>query len=52
VVHAALLAGRAGETFLMRWHDLRHFRMPEKDPDYREDDAGVPDAAAQKLEME
>jgi ribosomal protein L7Ae-like RNA K-turn-binding protein len=52
VVHAALLAGRAGETFLMRWHDLRHFRMPEEDPDYREDDAGVPDAAAQKLEME
>ncbi len=52
VVHAALLAGRAGETFLMRWHDLRHFRMPEKDPDYREDDAGLPDAAAQKLEME
>ena len=52
VVHAALLAGRAGETFLMRWHDLRHFRMPERDPDYREDDAGLPNAAAQKLEME
>jgi len=52
VVHAALLAGRAGETFLMRWHDLRHFRMPEQDPDYREDDTGLPNAAAQKLEME
>jgi hypothetical protein len=52
VVHAALLAGRAGETFLMRWHDLWHFRMPEKDPDYREDDAGVSSAAAPKLEME
>jgi ribosomal protein L7Ae-like RNA K-turn-binding protein len=52
VVHAALLAGRAGETFLMRWHDLWHFRMPENDPDYREDDAGVPSAAAPKLEME
>lgn len=52
VVHAALLAGRAGETFLMRWHDLRHFRMPEEDLDYRDDDAGLPSAAAQKLEME
>lgn len=52
VVHAALLAGRAGETFLMRWHDLRRFRTPEREPDYREDDAGLPNAAAQTLDME
>jgi predicted RNA-binding protein YlxR (DUF448 family) len=52
VVHAALLAGRAGETFLMRWQDLRHFRLPGREPDYRVDDAGLPNAAAQKLEME
>lgn len=53
VVHAALLAGRAGETFLMRWRDLRHFRMPELEPNFREEnDTGTPDAAAQKLDME
>ena len=51
VVHAALLSGRAGETFLTRWRDLWHFRMPQTRPDYRED-TGTPDAAAQKLDME
>jgi predicted RNA-binding protein YlxR (DUF448 family) len=31
VVHAALLAGRAGETFLARWHILECFRAVEPD---------------------
>ena len=31
VVHAALLAGRAGETFLARWRDLERFRTNEND---------------------
>jgi hypothetical protein len=52
VVHAALLAGRASETFLTRWHDLEHFRMSEREPGDRDDDTGLPDAAAQKLDME
>jgi len=51
VVHAALLAGRASETFLTRWHDLEHFRMSERKPGDR-DDTGLPDAAAQQLDME
>ena len=34
VVHAALLAGRASETFLTRWQDLEHFRMSELEPDH------------------
>jgi uncharacterized protein len=29
VVHAALLAGRAGETFLTRWRELERFRSAE-----------------------
>jgi predicted RNA-binding protein YlxR (DUF448 family) len=29
VVHAALLAGRAGETFLTRWRELERFRNAE-----------------------
>jgi predicted RNA-binding protein YlxR (DUF448 family) len=31
VVHAALLAGRAGETFLARWRILERFRVVEPD---------------------
>jgi len=31
VVHAALLAGRAGETFLARWSALELFRMAKPD---------------------
>jgi len=31
VVHAALLAGRASETFLARWRDLERFRTDEGD---------------------
>jgi predicted RNA-binding protein YlxR (DUF448 family) len=56
VVHAALLAGRASETFLMRWRDLGLFRMSEQDPERRDDDTpldtGLPHAAAQQLDME
>ncbi len=60
VVHAALLAGRASETFLMRWRDLGHFRMPEQEPEHRDGnapgdtllDTGLPNAAAQQLDME
>jgi uncharacterized protein len=31
VVHAALLAGRAGDTVLARWRALAHFRMGDPD---------------------
>ena len=31
VVHAALLAGRAGETFLVRWRFLEYFRADDPD---------------------
>ena len=60
VVHAALLAGRASETFLMRWRDLGHFRMPEQELEHRDGhapgdtllDTGLPHAADQQLDME
>lgn len=52
VVHAALLAGRASETFLTRWHDLEQFRISEREPGRRDDDEGAPSAAAQQLDME
>jgi hypothetical protein len=31
VVHAALLAGRASETFLVRWRFLEYFRADDPD---------------------
>jgi predicted RNA-binding protein YlxR (DUF448 family) len=52
VVHAALLAGRASETFLTRWRDLEQFRVSEREPGRRDDDKGVPDAVTQQLDME
>lgn len=51
VVHAALLAGRAGETFLARWRDLERFRASETDTDSN-DLTGTPEAAARELGME
>jgi len=50
VVHAALLAGRASETFLARWQDLEHFRTAENDGDRRVEIAGSP-AAMTELEL-
>jgi predicted RNA-binding protein YlxR (DUF448 family) len=52
VVHAALLAGRASETFLTRWRDLEQFRVSEREPGRRDDDKGAPDAVTQQLDME
>ncbi len=52
VVHAALLAGRASETFLTRWRDLEQFRLSEGEPGRRDDNKGAPDAVTQQLDME
>jgi predicted RNA-binding protein YlxR (DUF448 family) len=55
VIHAALLAGRASETFLARWRDLERFRTVEsgqRDEVHSDSDAGAPTAAPQELGME
>lgn len=52
VVHAALLAGRASETFLTRWRDLERFRMVEGDPDRRDGKTGSPATVTEQLGME
>jgi predicted RNA-binding protein YlxR (DUF448 family) len=39
VVHAALLAGRASETFLARWRNLFYFRVDDPIPGSRPPDA-------------
>ncbi len=50
VVHAALLAGRAGETFLARWRDLERFRMAGDDTGQCGGSA-PPAKVAQELEL-
>jgi predicted RNA-binding protein YlxR (DUF448 family) len=50
VVHAALLAGRAGETFLARWRTLERYRMG--DPGDRNDGAEQPTQEAPGLGSE
>jgi hypothetical protein len=52
VVHAALLAGRAGETFLARWRDLERFRTNEIDTGRGNNDTSAPTAAPRELGME
>jgi uncharacterized protein len=49
VVHAALLAGRASETFLARWRDLERFRMVDDGEDRRGEIAGSPTAVTEPL---
>jgi predicted RNA-binding protein YlxR (DUF448 family) len=44
MVHAALLAGRASETFLARWRELERFQAP-KFADQAGEAAGGPDTA-------
>ena len=51
VVHAALLAGRASDTFLARWRDLERFRCTESDADRRSEIAGSPAAVTEQLGM-
>ncbi|MGZ3410832.1 MAG: RNA-binding protein [Xanthobacteraceae bacterium] len=51
VIHAALLAGRAGETFLARWRDLERFRSNEFDTDSNIE-TGAPTSAPRELGME
>ena len=51
VVHAALLAGRASDTFLARWRDLERFRLPEGDAEQRDEIAGSPAAVTEQLGM-
>jgi predicted RNA-binding protein YlxR (DUF448 family) len=54
VVHAALLAGRAGETFLTRWRDLERFRTLETDTGSGDEinETSVPESAPRELGME
>lgn len=52
VVHAALLAGRASETFLARWRDLERFRMVEGDADRGDSKTGSPATVTEQLGME
>lgn len=52
VVHAALLAGRASETFLARWRDLKRFRMVEGDADRWDSGTGSPATVTEQLGME
>jgi hypothetical protein len=49
VVHAALLAGRASETFLARWRDLERFRKAEGDEDRWGENAGSPAPVTEQL---
>ncbi|HVG52463.1 MAG TPA: RNA-binding protein [Xanthobacteraceae bacterium] len=52
VVHAALLAGRATETFLTRWRDLERFRTIETDAGRNNIKTGAPVTAPRELGME
>jgi predicted RNA-binding protein YlxR (DUF448 family) len=52
VVHAALLAGRAGETFLERWRDLERFRTTEGNTGRNDTETGAPIAAPRELGLE
>jgi uncharacterized protein len=50
VVHAALLAGRASETFLARWRTLERYRAD--DPGDRDDGLAQPNQKASRLGSE
>ena len=53
VVHAALLAGGASDTFLARWRVLERFRTPGLDSAGKQDEeAGQPNAAVLELGSE
>jgi predicted RNA-binding protein YlxR (DUF448 family) len=52
VVHAALLAGRAGETLLARWRDLERFRTNESTAGRNNTETGAPMAAPRELGLE
>ncbi|MET0867165.1 MAG: RNA-binding protein [Pseudorhodoplanes sp.] len=52
VVHAALLAGRAGETFLTRWRELERFRSAESSPGQENIETGALDGAPRELGLE
>ena len=52
VVHAALLAGRASDTFLARWRDVERFRMVEGDADQWDRKTGSPATVTEQLGME
>lgn len=49
VVHAALLAGRASETFLARWRDLERFRTDDGDANRWGENAGSPAPVTEQL---
>jgi predicted RNA-binding protein YlxR (DUF448 family) len=51
VIHAALLTGRAGETFLARWRDLERFRSNAFTTDSNEQ-ASAPDRVPRELGTE
>lgn len=52
VVHAALLAGRASETFLARWLELERFRMAEGGNGRTGEAEGSPATTIETLGME
>jgi predicted RNA-binding protein YlxR (DUF448 family) len=56
VVHAALLAGRAGETFLTRWRELERFRGTENaeksEPGQTDIETGAQTVAPRELGLE
>jgi len=52
VVHAALLAGRASETFLARWLELERFRMAEGGNGRTGEAEGSPATTTETLGME
>ena len=52
VVHAALLAGRAGETFLTRWRELERFRSAESSPGQENIETGAQCVAPRELGLE
>jgi hypothetical protein len=52
VVHAALLAGRAGETFLTRWRELERFRSAESCPGQENIETAAQSVAPRELGLE
>jgi predicted RNA-binding protein YlxR (DUF448 family) len=52
VVHACVLAGRASETFLARWHELERYRSLDDQTANLTEDNGAPNPAAPQPGME
>jgi len=52
VVHAALLAGRAGETFLTRWRELERFCGAESSPSRESTETGAQGCTPRELGLE